>query len=65
MQLAREELEQAYKQMKTIREFEEHLHREIMTGAIPGFTHLYAGQEAVAVGVCENLTDADYITSTH
>ena len=65
MQLAREELEQAYKQMKTIREFEEHLHREIMTGAIPGFTHLYAGQEAVAVGVCENLTNEDYITSTH
>ncbi len=54
MQLAREELEQAYKQMKTIREFEEHLHREIMTGSIPGFTHLYAGQEAVAGGVCEN-----------
>ena len=47
MQLPREELEQAYKQMKTIREFEEHLHREIMTGSIPGFTHLYAGQEAV------------------
>ena len=65
MQLAREELEQAYKQMKTIREFEEHLHREIMTGSIPGFTHLYAGQEAVAVGVCENLTEADFITSTH
>lgn len=65
MQLPREELEQAYKQMKTIREFEEHLHREIMTGSIPGFTHLYAGQEAVAVGVCENLTAADYITSTH
>ena len=35
MQLVREELEQAYKQMKTIREFEEHLHREIMTGSIP------------------------------
>ena len=31
----------------------------------PGFTHLYAGQEAVAVGVCEHLDDADYIVSTH
>src|SRR5947209_1095196 len=51
--------------MKTIREFEERLHTEIATGEIPGFTHLYSGQEAVAVGVCEALTDADYIASTH
>ena len=65
MQLAREELQQAYRQMKTIREFEERLHKEIATGVIPGFTHLYAGQESVAVGVCENLTNDDYITSTH
>ena len=36
--------------MKTIREFEERLHIEIATGEIPGFTHLYSGQEAVAVG---------------
>ena len=55
MQLAREELEQAYRQMKTIREFEDHLHREIAKGTIGGFTHLYGGQEAIAVGVCENL----------
>jgi pyruvate dehydrogenase E1 component alpha subunit len=55
----------AYRQMKTIREFEERLHVEIATGAIPGFTHLYSGQEAIAVGVCEHLTDADYMVSTH
>lgn len=55
----------AYRQMKTIREFEERLHVEITTGDIAGFTHLYSGQEAVAVGVCENLTDADKIVSTH
>lgn len=61
----REKLLRAYRQMKTIREFEERLHVEIATGAIPGFTHLYAGQEAVAVGVCETLTDNDYIVSTH
>ena len=54
-----------YRQMKTIREFEERLHVEIATGEIPGFTHLYAGQEAVAVGVCTPLTDSDYIVSTH
>ena len=55
----------AYRCMKTIREFEERLHVEIATGEIPGFTHLYAGQEAVAVGVCADLTDEDYIVSTH
>ena len=38
MQLAREELEQAYRQMKTIRDFEDHLHREIAKGTIGGFT---------------------------
>jgi pyruvate dehydrogenase E1 component alpha subunit len=65
VKLEREALLRAYRQMKTIREFEERLHAEIATGAIPGFTHLYAGQEAVAVGVCERLTDADYIVSTH
>jgi pyruvate dehydrogenase E1 component alpha subunit len=41
--------------MKIIREFEERLHVEIQTGEIAGFTHLYCGQEAVAVGVCEHL----------
>ena len=63
--LTAEQLRRAYRQMKTIREFEERLHIEIATGEIPGFTHLYAGQEAVAVGVCEHLGDADYIVSTH
>jgi pyruvate dehydrogenase E1 component alpha subunit len=63
--LTAERLKRAYRQMKTIREFEERLHVEIATGEIPGFTHLYAGQEAVAVGVCEHLDDSDYIVSTH
>ena len=65
MQLSREQLLQAYERMKTIREFEDRLHAEIPKGLIPGFTHLYPGQEAIAVGVCENLSDADAITSTH
>jgi TPP-dependent pyruvate/acetoin dehydrogenase alpha subunit len=60
-----ESLLRAYRQMKLIREFEERLHVEIATGEIPGFTHLYAGQEAIAVGVCDQLSDADYIVSTH
>ena len=65
MQLSREALLRAYRQMKVIREFEERLHVEIQTGEIAGFTHLYCGQEAVAVGVCEHLGIEDKIVSTH
>ena len=65
MQLNREALTRAYRQMKLIREFEERLHEEIQTGEIAGFTHLYCGQEAVAVGVCEHLSERDKIVSTH
>ncbi|WP_070151008.1 thiamine pyrophosphate-dependent dehydrogenase E1 component subunit alpha [Sphingobium phenoxybenzoativorans] len=65
MQHSREALIQAYRQMKTIRAFEERLHDDIALGEIAGFTHLYAGQEACAVGVCEHLGPADYIISTH
>lgn len=65
MQLSREQMLQAYRRMKIIREFEERLHIDIATGAIAGFTHLYCGQEAVAVGVCEHLDTADKIVSTH
>lgn len=63
--LNQEQLLRAYRRMKTIREFEERLSLEIQKGGIPGFTHLYAGQEAVAVGVCEHLDQDDYIASTH
>lgn len=65
MQLSRDALLRAYRQMKVIREFEERLHVEIQTGEIAGFTHLYCGQEAVAVGVCEHLSVDDKIVSTH
>ncbi|MGH8169904.1 MAG: thiamine pyrophosphate-dependent enzyme, partial [Steroidobacteraceae bacterium] len=65
MPLEKSRLLDAYRRMKTIREFEERLHVEIATGEIPGFTHLYAGQEAVAAGICTDLTDQDYIVSTH
>ncbi len=65
MQLSREQLLQAYRRMATIRSFEERLHDEIQTGEIAGFTHLYCGQEAAAVGVCEHLDAHDYIVSTH
>jgi len=65
MKLGKAALARAYRQMKTIREFEERAHAEIMNGQIAGFTHLYTGQEANAVGVCEHLSGADTIISTH
>jgi acetoin:2,6-dichlorophenolindophenol oxidoreductase subunit alpha len=65
MQLSREDLLRAYRTMRTIRDFEERLHTEFATGEIPGFVHLYAGEEASAVGVCMHLTDIDRIASTH
>lgn len=63
--LARAQLLDAYRRMCTIREFEERIHREFATGAIPGFVHLYAGQEASATGVCLHLGDEDFLSSTH
>lgn len=65
LQLAHDQLLGAYRRMSTIRAFEERLHDEIKTGEIAGFTHLYAGQEAVAVGICDQLTVEDMIVSTH
>jgi TPP-dependent pyruvate/acetoin dehydrogenase alpha subunit len=65
MPLDREELIEAYRLMRTIRSFEERVAIEFERGRIPGFVHLYSGQEASAVGVCMNLTDADKIASTH
>ena len=65
MHIDREELLEAYRQMRTIREFEERLHREFTSGQIPGFVHLYAGEEASAVAVCQQLTNEDHIASTH
>jgi len=65
LQLNRDTLVEAFTLMKTIRDFEDRVHAEFATGSIPGFVHLYAGEEASAVGVCLNLNDSDYIASTH
>lgn len=65
MQLPQELLLDAYTRMKTIRIFEENIKREFEKGNIPGFVHLYIGQEASAVGVCMTLEDGDFIGSTH
>src|SRR6201987_1110223 len=63
--LTRQQLLDAYRTMRTIREFEERVHKEFATGEIPGFVHLYAGEEASAAGVCLNLNERDTIASTH
>jgi acetoin:2,6-dichlorophenolindophenol oxidoreductase subunit alpha len=65
VQLSREDLLKAYHQMRTIRDFEERVHDEFSAGNIPGFVHLYAGEEASGVGFCMHLTDVDRIASTH
>ncbi len=65
MQLSREQLLRAYRDMLTIRRFEERVQEEFSKGGIPGFVHLYAGEEAAAVGVCMHLGPRDYIASTH
>src|SRR5262245_51230061 len=65
LQLSRHELIAAYKRMRLIREFEEAVHAEFAAGNIPGFVHLYAGEEASGVGVCMHLDDRDAIASTH
>src|SRR5512132_4511753 len=54
-----------YRQMLKIRLFEEEVNQLYLGAKMPGLAHLYIGQEAVAVGVCEALRDDDYITSTH
>ncbi|KIV74845.1 Acetoin dehydrogenase E1 component alpha-subunit [Pseudomonas sp. FeS53a] len=63
--LSTEQLLHAYRVMRTIRAFEERLHVEFATGEIPGFVHLYAGEEASAAGVMAHLYDEDCIASTH
>lgn len=65
MQLSRDELKRAYTSMYAIRAFEERVEKEFADGTIPGFAHVYLGQEASGVGVCFDLTDEDQIGSTH
>jgi pyruvate dehydrogenase E1 component alpha subunit len=65
LQLPREELARAYRLMCDIRRFEDSVHDEFAAGSIPGFVHLYAGEEASAVGFMMHLKDSDRIASTH
>ncbi|SNS10372.1 pyruvate dehydrogenase E1 component alpha subunit [Anaerovirgula multivorans] len=61
----KELLKDFYTTMVRIRYFEEKIEEMSLKGEIPGFVHLYIGEEAIATGVCKNLTRKDYIQSTH
>jgi len=63
--LDKQGLLEAYRTMRTIREFEERVHNEFAKGDIPGFVHLYAGEEASGTGIMMHLNDRDRIASTH
>ncbi len=65
MEFDKDTLRSLYRKMVTIRKFEDRVKDEFARGRIPGFVHLYAGEEAVATGVCANLKDGDTVTSTH
>ena len=65
MEISRDTLIDLHRRMVRIRLFEEAAGRLAEANQLPGFLHLYVGQEAVAAGVCAALTDDDQITSTH
>ena len=65
LNLEKEKLVEMYTKMVEIRNFEEKVFELYGRNLVPGTIHLYAGEEAVAVGVCSNLRRDDYITSTH
>jgi pyruvate dehydrogenase E1 component alpha subunit len=65
MNIPKETLRLMLERMLKIRHFEERVKDLFAAGELPGFVHLYLGQEAVAVGACTALRREDYITSTH
>ena len=65
MAIEKEKLIDMYRVMVRIRTFDERVFKEFAAGHIPGFVHLYSGEEAIATGACANLRPDDYITSTH
>ena len=65
MSLTNEQMIGMFKTMVQIRQFETTAQELFAAGKIPGFVHLYIGEEAIATGACASLRDRDYITSTH
>lgn len=64
-EISKDKLLWIYERMRLIRNFENQAAALFAAGKIPGFVHLYAGEEAIAVGLCAHLSDKDFITSTH
>ncbi len=65
MAISNEQMKDMYVKMRRIRDFESTAAKLFAEGKIPGFVHLYLGEEAIAPAVCECLRDDDFITSTH
>lgn len=65
MKISKEQGLKLYEKMVLNRKYEERIYYLFLEGAVPGTVHQSHGQEACAVGVCANLRDSDYITSTH
>jgi len=65
MKIPQKKLIELYTVMLRIRAFEERIVDLYARGLVPGLAHLYIGEEAVAAGVCTQLRENDYITSTH
>jgi pyruvate dehydrogenase E1 component alpha subunit len=65
MEIPKEKLIAMYQGMLRLRHFEDRVKDLFAAGEMPGFVHLYLGEEAVAVGACSALEKHDYITSTH
>jgi pyruvate dehydrogenase E1 component alpha subunit len=63
--LSQEKLRGLYREMLLIRRFEEKVEERFRAGELSGFLHVAIGQEAVAVGVCQAMADADVFASTH
>ena len=65
IQISKEKAAALYRTMKLIRCFEESVKRDYLNKELPGFVHLYIGEEAIAAGVCAALRQDDLIESTH
>ena len=65
IQVSKEKAAELYRTMKLIRCFEESVKRDYLNKELPGFVHLYIGEEAIATGVCAALRKDDLIESTH
>ncbi len=65
MNISKELALSLYRSMQEQREFELKAYELFRSGKMPGFIHLYVGEEAVAAGVCAHLRKDDYVTSTH